>query len=111
MTDAIVAVHFKDMDVNAGMKEQVEARCRHLADEFPELTHLEVTLTPDGDGHHASGHATGKRTEVATHAEGGEPGQAADRLLDTLRHQLRRTHDKRIFSHRREAQRGHPRRS
>ena len=47
---------------------------------------------------------------LATHASAVEPGHAADQLLDTLRQQLRRAHDKRIFTRRREAQQRNPKR-
>ena len=111
MANAVVSIHFKDMPADEEVRDDLETRCQGLADEFPELTHLEVTLSPDGAGHHAAGHATGKRTELVSHAEADEPRTAADRLLDTLRGQLRRTHDKRIFSRRRAAQKKHPRRA
>jgi ribosome-associated translation inhibitor RaiA len=103
MSDAVVAVHFKDMSVIDAVRELVERRCFDLAGEFPELTHVHVWLTPDGRGHHASLHATGRGTEIASHAQGREPGHAADQVLDKVRHQLRRTHDKRRFAQRRRA--------
>ena len=103
MSDAVVAVHFKDMTVIETVRELVERRCTDLADEFPELTHVHVTLSPDGRGHHASLHATGKQTEIAGHAQAPEPGHAADQVLDKVRHQLRRTHDKHIYTQRRRA--------
>jgi len=110
MTNAVIAVHFKDMANDEELRSEVEERCRTLAGEFPEITHVEVTLTPDGGGHAASGHVNGKSTRLATHASAPEPGHAADRLLDTLRQQLRRLHEKRIFSRRREAQLKNPKR-
>ena len=110
MSSAVIAVNFKDMPVNDEVRADVEDRCQALADEFPELTHVEVTLTPDGAGHAASGRVTGRSTELATHAAAPKAGHAADRLLDTLRQQLRRYHDKRIFARRREAQRRNPKR-
>jgi ribosome-associated translation inhibitor RaiA len=110
MSDAVIAVNFKDMPVHGAVRELVEERCRALAEEFPELTHVEVTLAPDGSGHSASGRVTGRSTALATHAVAPEPGHAADRLLDTLRHQLRRSHDKRLFGRRRTAQRKNPKR-
>jgi ribosomal subunit interface protein len=106
MSETVVAVHFKDMSVDDAVRDLVERRCTDLADEFPELTHLDVTLSPDGRGHHASIHVTGKRTEVASHAKAPEPGHAADRVLDQVRHQLRRVHDKRIYKHRRRIRNG-----
>jgi ribosome-associated translation inhibitor RaiA len=108
MSEAVVTVSFKDMPIDETLRERVEERCRTLGREFPELTHLEVTLTPDGAGHSASGHVSGKATRLATHAVAPEPAQAADQLLDTLRHQLRKAHDKRIFQRRREAQKHNP---
>jgi|SRR5262245_4254935 len=110
MPNAVIAVHFKDMTVDEEVRGDVEGRCQALAEEFPELTHVEVTLTPDGTGHAATGRVTGRATDVATHAAAPEAGHAADRLLDTLRQKLRRTHDKRVFARRRDAQRHNPKR-
>lgn len=110
MPNAVIAVSFKDMDTDEDLRDQVEERCRTLADEFPEVTQVEVTITPDGAGHSATGHVSGKATRLATHAAAVEPGHAADQLLDTLRQQLRRAHDKRIFTRRREAQQRNPKR-
>ncbi|MEN8162112.1 MAG: HPF/RaiA family ribosome-associated protein [Myxococcota bacterium] len=110
MSDAVIAVSFKDMPIDEELRNRVEERCRTLSGEFPELTHLEVTLTPDGGGHSASGHVSGKSTQLATHAAAGEAAHAADQLLDTLRQQLRKAHDKRIFTRRRGAQRNNPKR-
>jgi ribosome-associated translation inhibitor RaiA len=103
MSDAVVAVHFKDMSVDDVVRRTVESRCADLADEFPELTHLDVTLSPDGGGHHARVRVTGRRTDLASHAQAHQPGHAADRVLDQLRQQLRRVHDKHIFTQRRRA--------
>ena len=110
MSNPVITVHFKDMGVDEDVRSGVEDRCRALTDEFPELTHVEVTLAPDGVGHAASGRVTGRSTELATHASAPEVGHAADKLLDTLRHQLRRAHDKHVFSRRRDAQQHHPKR-
>jgi ribosome-associated translation inhibitor RaiA len=72
---------------------------------------VELILNPDGDGHSARGLATGKETDVATHATAGEIAVAADQVLDKLKQKLRRSHDKKIFAHRRMAKQSHPRRS
>jgi ribosome-associated translation inhibitor RaiA len=103
MSEAVVAIHFKDMAVLEEVRGELERRCHELAGEFPELTHVDVTLSPDGSGHHASARASGRRTELASHAQAPSPGHAAHRVLDQLRHQLRRGHDKRVFSQRRRA--------
>ena len=104
-----VAMHY-NVETEEELRESLEKRSRALADEFPEITHVEITLSSDGDGCLATGHVTGKSTEVASHASGTDPARAADRLIDTLKQQLRRSHDKRIFAHRRDAQKNHPRR-
>ena len=110
MSDAFLAVHFREMEVDEELRDELESRCRGLVSEFQEITHVELTLAPDGDGHVASGHARGRDTEVATHGSGEQPRHAADQVLDKLRHQLRRVHDKRIFARRRDAQKHHPKR-
>lgn len=105
-----VMISFKDMDPIERVREALDGRCRALGAEFPEVTRIEVTISPDGVGHLAHGHVTGSHTEVAGHAQAGEPGQAADKLLDTLERQLRKLHDKKIFARRREAQKNARRR-
>ena len=109
--DPAVVISFKDLDVDERLRETLKKRCRALASEFPEVTRVELTLHPDGDGHSAHGHATGKDTEAATRATAVEMGAAADQVLDKLKQKLRRSHDKKIFSHRRAAKQRHPRRS
>jgi ribosomal subunit interface protein len=107
-TTPAVMISFKDIETDEEVRDQIEKRCRQLAEDFPETTKFEITLEPDGAGHTAHGHVTGRATELATHAAGMELGQAADRLLDKLARQLRRVHDKKIFNHRRSAQRASP---
>jgi ribosome-associated translation inhibitor RaiA len=107
--DVALAIHWT-LEADESLRDQVEQRCRTLAREFPEITHLDVTLSEEGAGYAASGHVTGKGTEVAGHATAPEPELAAEKLLDTLRLRLRRTHDKRIFTRRREAQKKNPKR-
>jgi ribosome-associated translation inhibitor RaiA len=54
---------------------------------------------------------TGNHTEVAAHADAAELAPVADKLLVALERQLRKLHDKKIFAHRREAQRDKKRRT
>ena len=103
MSDPTVAVSFKDTQHSDRVQEAVERRCSVLADEFPETTKFEITMAPEGTGFTAHGHVTGRHTDVAAHAEGNQPGEAADRLLDKLARALRKVHDKKIFKDRREA--------
>lgn len=109
-TKPSVVISFKDIAVNDSVREVLEIGCKRLATEFPETTRFELTLAPDGAGHTAHAHVTGRSTEVATHAQAVELGEAADKLLDKLERQLRRVHDKRVFAPRREAQRESPKR-
>ncbi len=100
-----VLISFKDIESSEKIRAEVEKRCEALGDEFPETTRFEVTLAPDGAGYTAHAHVTGNHTEVAAHAEAIKMGAAADKLMDNLAKQLRKVHDKKIFSRRRAAQR------
>lgn len=105
-----VLVHAKDLELDERVRTSIERRCEHLAEEFPEVARFELTFSEAGAGYSVHGHATGKHTDVATHAEASYPGPAADLVLDKIEKQLRRGRDKRIFSQRREAQRDPPKR-
>ena len=105
-----VVIHFKEISTDEDLREALEERCRTLSSEFNEIDRIEIGLTEDGPGFSAHGHATGKGTDIATHANATELGPAADQVLDRIERQLRRSHDKRIFSQRREAQRDPPKR-
>ena len=100
-----VVLHFRDVEVDETIKESVHRRCDHLADEFHEVNRFELTISENGAGFSVHGHATGKNTDVATHAESVAPRAASDQVLDKIERQLRRVHEKRIFSRRREARR------
>lgn len=109
-TKPSVVISFKDISVNDSVRATLETGCQRLAAEFPETTRFELTLSPDGAGHVAHAHVTGRSTEVATHARGVALGEAADKLLDKLARQLRRVHDKHVFAPRRDAQQSNPKR-
>jgi len=102
-----VVIHFKDVPHSEKVREAMETRCTHLASEFEEVTRFEISFSPLGTDVEAHGHATGKHTNVATQASGKNLRAAGDQVLEKIERQLRKTHDKRIFSQRREAQR-HP---
>lgn len=106
----IMAITFKDLEADPDVRDAVEKRCEGLAAEFPETTHIEVSISSEGDGFSAHAHVTGKRTEAATHATASEMGPAAELVIDRLGRQLRRAHDKKIFGHRREAMQQNPKR-
>jgi len=104
-------VHLKDIETDETLREAVQDRCAHLAEEFHEVTRLEVFISGDGGlGFEVHGHATGKGTDVATHANAEQARAAADQVLQKIERQLRKTHDKRIFAQRRDAQKDPPKR-
>ena len=105
-----VMLHLKDLSHDDQLRESIQKRCDHLTSEFREITRVEITLTEDGSGYVVHGHVTGKDTNVGTQASASKPGPAADLLLDKVERQLRRVHDKRIFSQRRDAQKTPPKR-
>jgi ribosome-associated translation inhibitor RaiA len=103
--DAIVVIRFKDVENDDEIRDTLEKRCHHLAQEFPETRRYELTLTPMTLEVSAQGHVTGKDIDAAAHATSNDLRQAGERVIDKLERELRRLHDKKIFSRRREAQR------
>ncbi len=99
-----VVVRFKDVEHDELVREEIERKTRQIAEEFPETTRFEISLEPDGAGFRIHAHVNGKNTEVTTHGDGPDLRTATDQLFHRVKHQLRRVHDKRIFLHRREAQ-------
>ena len=102
---ATCVISFKDIDVDERVRARLDGGCQALAEEFPETTHFELILSADGASHTAHAHVTGDHTEVAAHARATELLQAGDRLLTQVERQLRRLHEKKIFSQRRAARR------
>jgi ribosomal subunit interface protein len=101
-----VVVTFKDIEQDERVREAIAQRSQELSAEFHEVTRVEVTLLEDGGaGFSAHGHVTGKAGHVGAQASAKQLLPAAEALLDKLERQLRKHHDKRIFSQRREAQR------
>jgi ribosomal subunit interface protein len=105
-----IVIQTKDVTLDERARDAIERRCQHLAEEFPELLRIEIHVEPDGVGFAVHGHATGKNTDVATHASATEAAPATDMVLEKIARQLRRNHDKRIFSQRRDAQKDPPKR-
>ncbi len=96
-----IAVNFKEIEVNNGVRTFIEERCQEMLEEFPEVMSFDVSLAPDGIGFTARVHATGRNLDVvATHDSEKEVGHAADQVLDKVHRQLRKQHEKRV-EHRR----------
>jgi ribosome-associated translation inhibitor RaiA len=100
-----VLVHHRDVHIGAHLLESIERRCATLADEFSEASRFELSFENHGMSVRGQVHATGRRTDLATHAEASDPGIVVDRVLDKIEKQLRRIHDKRVYGRRRDAQR------
>ncbi len=103
-----VITNFKDIEHDDRVSEVIDKRCAQLGGEFNELSRVEITLEEDGNGYAVHAHVTGKNRHVGAQADASELLPAVDRLLDKVEKQLRKLHDKRIFSQRREAQRDPP---
>ena len=103
-----IVITARDVELAPDAREKIERRCRGVAEEFPETTHFEITLSQDGSDFVGHAHVTGKGTEVASEAGSEDVSVAAERLIATVEKQLRKIHDKRIFKNRREAQRRPP---
>jgi ribosome-associated translation inhibitor RaiA len=102
--DATVVIRFKDMANHESLRSALESRMYHLANEFPETTHFELTLEPEAGDISAHSHVSGRHTDLAAHARAADLQQAGERSIDKLERELRREHDKRIFGNRRSAQ-------
>ena len=105
-----MVIHFGEIEHDEPLRESIEEQCQRLANEFPELTKIEISFTVNGAGFESHGHVTGKGIDVATQAVASELGPAAHLVFDKAERQVRKIHDKRIFAQRRDAQRDPPKR-
>ena len=103
--ETTVILHFRGLDRTDELSEDLERRCRHLADEFSEAQRFEISLSPDNNDVSVNARVTGKSTSISAHATAPHEKQAAEAALDRLERELRNRHDKRIFIPRREARR------
>ncbi len=110
--EASVLIHWKGVENEQEVHDHLAERCHHIAAEFPETRHYELSIEPSGRDVKCHGHVNGKRTQVAAHCHGLPTArQNADSVLEKLERELRKEHDKRIFSQRRRAQKGNPKRA
>jgi ribosome-associated translation inhibitor RaiA len=100
-----VVVHFGEVEHDEQLRENIETQCHRLTDEFPEITKIEIGLKADGMGFEAHGHVTGKGIDIATAGTASALPPAADLVFNKAERQLRKIHDKRIFTQRRGAKR------
>ena len=105
-----VVIHFKEVKHDETLKESIEQQCQLLANDFHEITRVEISLEQSAAGFTAHGHVTGKGIDIGTQAEASKLAPAGDVVFGKIERQLRKIHDKRIFSQRRDAQRDPPKR-
>lgn len=97
-------IHWKNLSSEPEVDAHVRVRCEELAAEFPETERYELSLSPGGLGLVCHGHVSGKKTRVAAHCRDMDSARkAADSTINKIERELRRSHDKRIFSLRRRA--------
>ena len=96
-------IHFRDTPHSAHLRSECEGWGDAMRSEFPDVTRVEVTVSHDGDAHEVHVHVTGKQIDFASSSKNRESVLAAARdAFDRLQAQLRKHHDKQIFSHRRD---------
>ncbi len=104
--EANVLIHWKGLENDEEVHDHLIERCQHVAAEFPETNHYELSIEPSGREIRCHGHVNGKHMQVAAHTDGFPTArQVGDSVIDKLERELRKEHDKRIFGRRRKAQR------
>ena len=102
--ETTVVIRFNHMSKDDEVQTHLQQRIHHLANEFPETAHYELSLSPNAGDIRADVYVSGRGTHIAAHASQPDFRQAGEQLLNKLQRELRRHHDKRIFSQRRGAQ-------
>ena len=102
---ARIQTHWRNLPADELTNQYLARRCDQLTAEFPEADSFEISLQVEGKQVEGHAHVDGKRTRLAAHTRGAlSSRQAAERVLDKLEREMRKEHDKRIFSARRKAQ-------
>jgi ribosome-associated translation inhibitor RaiA len=96
-------IHFKGLSHEDDVKSECERHADELRGEFPETSKVEVTVTLDGNDHDTHVRVTGKDTEIAASASDRELRTSIVDAFEKARRQLRKQHDKAIFTRRRGA--------
>jgi ribosome-associated translation inhibitor RaiA len=102
-------IHFHDLPHSQQIKDEFEKLATGVREEFPEIKKLEVSLNRSNDDLETHVHVTGKDLDLASSAKSRELRESLSEAFERLRKQLRKRHDKVIYSRRRVAQKA-PRR-
>jgi ribosome-associated translation inhibitor RaiA len=97
-------IRFHDIPPSDHIKEEFEKLATNLREEFPGIMKLEASLKRVNDDLETQLRVTGKDLELASNASSRELRESLSEAFEHLRRQLRKRHDKVIFSRRREAQ-------
>ena len=98
-------IHFHDVPHSKKIKDEFETLAGSLRDDFPWILKIEVSLSHAQEEIESHVHITAKDFELAASATGREMSECLADAVDKARKQLRKHHDKVVFSHRRDAQR------
>jgi len=94
-------IHFQDVPHSDAIRDECEQLASSLRDEFPETSKCEVTVTHAGDEKELHLHITGKDIDIAARAQARDLRETMTEAFERVRKQLRKHHDKQIFSRRR----------
>lgn len=94
-------IHFQDVPHSDKVRDECEQLAAALREEFPETSKCEVTITHSGEEKELHLHVTGKDVDLAARAQARDVHETVVEAFDRVRRQLRKRHDKKIFSGRR----------
>jgi ribosome-associated translation inhibitor RaiA len=94
-------IQFHDVPHSDAIRQECEDLASALLEEFPETSKCEVTVSHAGDEKELHLHVTGKDVDLAARAQARELRETVTEAFDRVRRQLRKHHDKQIFSRRR----------
>lgn len=96
-------IHFHDLRSSESIRQECERLANNLRESFPETSKFEVRLSLNGELHETHIHVTGKDLEVASSAKHRELRDSVTDAFQRIQKQLRKRHDKQIFTRRRDA--------
>ena len=99
-----IRLHFHDVPTSDFVRGECEQFAADLQQEFPEASKFEISMTHTGEEKELHLHITGRDLEVAAKAHGRDLRETLRDAFVRVRKQLRKHHDKQIFSRRRAAQ-------
>ncbi len=97
-----VRIQFREeLPRSNAVREQCEQAASALQDEFPEVTSFDFKVAQDGERHEVHVHVVGRQIDCVASAKHRDVRDALHEAVERARKQLRKHHDKQIFSRRR----------